>query len=74
LNTNADADGRFEGYYNSWRSAQGFDYVESSRVKFRPKHANYDASFSGFFFDDLVTETFNTNTGVVIDSYATGFE
>ena len=63
------------GFYSAWRffRDEPFPYTESSRVKFRPRHPNYDAAFQGFFFDDLVTEP-DTSTTTIIDSYSTGFE
>ena len=62
------------GYFSDFRVANGFGYTESSRVKFQPRHTNQDASFQGFFFDDLVTQTLDSTTGIVIDGYSTGFE
>ena len=66
--------GPVAGFFSRWRDQNGFDYTESSRVKFQPRHANYDAGFLGFFFDDLVTETIDTATGEIVESYSTGFE
>jgi len=51
-----------------------YDYNESVRVKFQPKHPNYDAAYQGFLFDDLFTRTLNTSTNTIVDAYSIGFE
>jgi hypothetical protein len=62
------------GYFCDFRVSNGFGYVESTRLKFQPRHSNYDANFQGFFFDDIVSQTLDSNTGTIVDSYSTGFE
>ena len=62
------------GYFCDFRVSNGFGYVESTRLKFQPRHSNYDANFQGFFFDELRAETLDSTTGMIIDSYSTGFE
>ncbi|PHR90459.1 MAG: hypothetical protein COA78_35295 [Blastopirellula sp.] len=61
-------------YYETYREDNFFGYEMTNRLKFRPRHANHDATKSGFYFDDLLTEVSDFNSGVVLDSYSTGFE
>ncbi|MAA79532.1 MAG: hypothetical protein CL916_09755 [Deltaproteobacteria bacterium] len=62
------------GYFAEARIFGGYAYTESTRVKFQPKHNNYDASYQGFIFDELVTRTFNADTDQIVEGYSTGFE
>lgn len=43
----------FDGSFKDWRDANSFPYSESSRLKFRPRHADADLSFNGFYLDDI---------------------
>jgi len=62
-------------YFETARDNFGYAYEETNRLKFQPKHANWDISFSGFYFDDVSYKTYNAaDPGTILDSYATGFE
>ena len=41
------------GYFNQGREDLGFGYKPSTRIKFQPKHSNWDASLMGFYFDSI---------------------
>ncbi len=62
------------GYFSQVRANEGWTYEETVRVKFQPKHANYNISFQGFFFDDLETRTINSSSSATLTLYYTGFE
>jgi hypothetical protein len=59
-------------YFETARDNFGFGYEMTNRLKFQPKHANHNAAFSGFYFDDIVTTV--SNSGDVLATYSTGFE
>ncbi|MEE3325703.1 MAG: PEP-CTERM sorting domain-containing protein [Myxococcota bacterium] len=59
-------------YFETARDNFGFAYEVTNRLKFQPRHANYDPAASGFYFDDLETTVFDS--GGVLASYSTGFE
>lgn len=41
-------------FFTKARQTAPYDYVESCRVKFQPRHGTgYEAQYRGFFFDDL---------------------
>jgi len=62
-------------YFEVARDNFDFDYEMTGRLKFHPRHANYDASFQGFYFDDILTEVYNASApSAILDSYATGYE
>lgn len=44
---------QFSGSLYGFREANSFAYSESSRLKFRPRHADGDLSFNGFYLDDI---------------------
>jgi hypothetical protein len=44
---------QFDGSLKDWRDSMSFAYSESSRLKFRARHADGDPSFNGFFIDDV---------------------
>jgi hypothetical protein len=43
----------FDGSLKDFRDANLFSYSESSRLKLRPRHADGDLSFNGFYLDDI---------------------
>lgn len=43
----------FDGSLKDWRDANSFAYSESSRLKLRPRHADGDLAFNGFYLDDI---------------------
>ncbi len=43
----------FSGSLADWRTSLAFSYSESSRLKFRPRHADGDPAFNGFYVDDV---------------------
>ena len=43
----------FDGSLKDWRDANSFAYSESSRLKLRPRHADGDPTFNGFYLDDI---------------------
>ncbi|MCE9560391.1 MAG: PEP-CTERM sorting domain-containing protein [Armatimonadetes bacterium] len=47
----------FDGSLNTWRQSLGFGYSESSRLKFRARHADGDLTKNGFYFDDISYNT-----------------
>ena len=59
-------------YFETARDNFGFGYETTSRLKFQPRHANYDPAVSGFYFDDIVTTV--SDSGGVLAAYSTGFE
>jgi len=59
-------------YFETARDNFGFAYEATNRLKFQPRHANYDPAFSGFYFDDVVTTV--SDSGGVLASYSTSFE
>lgn len=59
-------------YFNTVRDNFGWAYQTTNRLKFHPKHPNYDPSFSGFYFDDFAMTV--SNSSGVLASYSTGFE
>ena len=59
-------------YFETARDHFGYGYELTNRLKFQPRHANYDPSAEGFYFDDLVTTT--SGASGTLSSYATGFE
>lgn len=59
-------------FFETARDDFGFGYEMTNRLKFQPRHPNYDPSFSGFYFDDIATTV--SNSGGVLASYSTSFE
>lgn len=59
-------------YFETARDNFGYPYEMTNRLKFQPRHANYDPNASGFYFDDL--ETSVSDSGGILASYSTGFE
>ena len=59
-------------YFETARDNFGFTYEQTSRLKFQPRHPNYDPNAAGFYFDDLVTTVYGPSGA--LDSYVTGFE
>lgn len=56
------------GYFNAYfRPPENYAYETSRNIKFQPKHPNKDASYKGFYIDDLQYSSNN-------DTYYTGFE
>ena len=43
----------FDGSLKDWRDANSLAFSESSRLKLRPRHADGDPSFNGFYIDDI---------------------
>ena len=52
----------FLGSLKGFRDNNLFAYSESSRLKFRPRHADGDLSFHGFYLDDI---SYTTTAGAV---------
>ncbi|XP_019613886.1 PREDICTED: neurogenic locus notch homolog protein 1-like [Branchiostoma belcheri] len=63
-------------YYQTARYDRvDWDYVNVNRLKFQPRHANFDASFQGFFFDDIHYGVFDSSSPEnVIEEYCVSFE
>eukprot|EP00058_Branchiostoma_floridae_P027595 XP_002613086.1 hypothetical protein BRAFLDRAFT_89968 [Branchiostoma floridae] len=62
-------------YYQTARYDSGWNYEYTNRLKFEPKHANHDASFQGFFFDDIIYNVFDSKSpDDVIEEYCVSFE
>ncbi|XP_019613887.1 PREDICTED: protein crumbs-like [Branchiostoma belcheri] len=61
-------------YFQTARYDNNWDYVYVNRLKFQPRHANFDASFQGFFFDDIHYGVFDFNFPEVIEEYCVSFE
>ena len=59
-------------YFETARDNFGYPYEMTNRLKFQPRHPNYDPNASGFYFDDLVTSV--SDSGGILASYTTGFE
>ncbi|XP_019613931.1 PREDICTED: fibrillin-1-like [Branchiostoma belcheri] len=62
-------------YFQTARYDNGWNYEYVNRLKFQPRHANFDASFQGFFFDDIHYGVFDsTSSENVIEEYCVSFE
>ena len=60
-----------EAYYLAYRDTYGY----INRIKIKPRHAVNDASFLGFYFDDIYYEAFDwSNRDNILDYYETSFE
>ncbi|HZH97330.1 MAG TPA: PEP-CTERM sorting domain-containing protein [Fimbriimonadaceae bacterium] len=57
VSVNGGAATTFAGSLNSWRNANNLGYAETSRLKFRARHADGDPQFNGFYFDDISYST-----------------
>ena len=64
-----------DGYYSVARDEFSFDYESSSRMKLRPRHANYDGSKLGFYLDNLAVSSWRADARVATKSeYCANFE
>ena len=62
-------------YFETARDNFGYTYEMTDRLKFQPRHPNYDAAYTGFYFDDVSYAAYNQAApAVILDSYQTGFE
>ncbi|XP_078700866.1 uncharacterized protein LOC144927359 [Branchiostoma floridae x Branchiostoma belcheri] len=62
-------------YYQTARYDNGWNYEYVNRLKFQPRHANHDARFQGFFFDDIHYGVFDSSSSEnVIEEYCISFE
>ena len=63
------------GYYNKVREAFGLDYEAATRLKFTPRHANYNAAFMGLYFDNIRTSSWSSsNEAGTASTYCADFE
>ncbi|KAI8496320.1 hypothetical protein Bbelb_261610 [Branchiostoma belcheri] len=62
-------------YFQTARYDNDWNYEYVNRLKFQPRHANHDASFQGFFFDDIHYGVFDSSSSEnVIEEYCISFE
>ncbi|KAI8496318.1 hypothetical protein Bbelb_261590 [Branchiostoma belcheri] len=63
-------------YYQTARYDRvDWDYTYANRLKFQPRHDNWDAKFQGFFFDDIHYGVFDSGSPEnVIEEYCVSFE
>ena len=59
-------------YFETARDNFNYGYEMTNRLKFQPRHENWNVAYSGFYFDDIVTTV--SASGVLLDSYSTDFE
>ena len=59
-------------YFETARDNYSYGYEMTNRLRFQPRHANWDETFSGFYFDEVVTQVSNSNG--VLASFSTGLE
>jgi len=63
------------GYFNSVRTASGYPYENSTRLKFQPVHSNYDDTYQGFYFDNVSVESWSSaNQEGTLSKYCADFE
>ncbi|XP_066264342.1 uncharacterized protein [Branchiostoma lanceolatum] len=62
-------------YFQTARYDNGWDYENVNRLKFQPRHTNYDAGFQGFFFDDVHYGVFSSLAPeTMVEEYCISFE
>jgi hypothetical protein len=63
------------GYFNSVRTASGYTYENSTRLKFQPVHSNYVIGHQGFYFDNVSVESWSSsNQEGTLSKYCADFE
>jgi len=64
-----------DAYFAHARDDFGYGYVTTDRLKFQPRHANWNVSYQGFYFDDVSYAIYDSSDpATVLDSYETSFE